>query len=316
VQGNYIGTNAAGTAKLGNGWYGVEISQSYNTVGGTVSGARNVISGNGHDGVAIYLASGHHNKIEGNYVGTDHTGTRDLGNVGAGVVFTNDAKDNTVGGSTSAHRNIIAGNDLYGVGVYNHSHYNKVEGNWIGIASSGQSLPNYKNPISVWISNYTTIKSNKIVNGTGAKTPIMISGGMTTYQSGNTIGVLPTNAGPIPDTSTNTNTGTGTSGKISGVLFEDNDKDGVLDSSDKRLGGRKMYIDANKNGKLDSGEKTATTSSTGGYVFSGLAAGSYRIRRADLPGGFKYSTPSSGYFDIVLSSNQTISGKNFGVVPV
>jgi hypothetical protein len=187
VQGNYIGTNAAGTAKLGNGWYGVEISQSYNTVGGTTSGHRNVISGNGKDGVVVYLSSGKYNKIHGNYIGTDYTGKKDLGNTGAGVSFTNGATYNTVGGSTSAYRNIIAGNDKHGVGVYNSSHRNRVEGNWIGLNVSGYSLPNTGTPISIWVSNYTTIKNNKVVTGSSAYKPISLSSGMTTYQSGNTL---------------------------------------------------------------------------------------------------------------------------------
>ena len=83
VLGNYIGTNAAGNARLGNGWYGVEISQPNNLVGGTTSAARNVISANGYAGVVLYLTSSTANKVEGNYIGTDATGTKDLGNSGA-----------------------------------------------------------------------------------------------------------------------------------------------------------------------------------------------------------------------------------------
>ena len=49
-----IGTNAAGTAALANGGDGVLIGgASGNTIGGTVAGARNIISGNRTDGVEI-----------------------------------------------------------------------------------------------------------------------------------------------------------------------------------------------------------------------------------------------------------------------
>lgn len=187
VQGNYIGTNAAGTAKIGNGWYGVEISQHDNVVGGTTAAARNVISGNGMDGVSLYLASSYNNKVQGNYIGTDYTGTKDLGNAWAGVSITNDAHNNLVGGSTSSACNVIAGNEQYGVGIYNHSVYNTVQMNCIGVASNGKSLPNTKNPISIWISDHNSILSNKIVISTACKTQIMVSSGLTTTISGNTL---------------------------------------------------------------------------------------------------------------------------------
>lgn len=118
------------------------------------------------------------------------------------------------------------------------------------------------------------------------------------------------NFGVIPSTTT-TPTPTG-SGTISGVVFDDLDKDGQLDSTDKRLGYRKMYIDANKNGQYDSGEKTATTNSSGVYTFSNLGSGTYRIRRADVSSTYTYTVPSSGYYDILLGTNATVTGRNFG----
>jgi len=55
VQGNYIGLNFYGSAAIPNGGAGVFISNSAagNLVGGAVSGAPNVISGNGGHGVAV-----------------------------------------------------------------------------------------------------------------------------------------------------------------------------------------------------------------------------------------------------------------------
>ena len=49
VEGNLIGTNAAGTAAVGNGDSGVLIDggSANNTIGGTAIGAGNMISGNG-----------------------------------------------------------------------------------------------------------------------------------------------------------------------------------------------------------------------------------------------------------------------------
>ncbi|HYO09768.1 MAG TPA: hypothetical protein VER17_12420 [Tepidisphaeraceae bacterium] len=187
VQGNYLGTDATGTRAVGNGWYGVEISQPNNLVGGTAPGAGNVISANKMDGVALYTATGINNRVEGNYIGTDCTGTKDLGNVGAGVAITNDAKYNTVGGTSAAAANVISGNDLYGVGIYNHSTNNTIVGNKIGLCAKGYSLPNGKNAVSIWISTNNAIKNNKIVQGTGARTTILVSSGLTTSITGNNI---------------------------------------------------------------------------------------------------------------------------------
>ena len=115
IVGNYIGTNAAGTAALGNGLSGIYMTGSTDTViGGTVAGARNVISGNGQDGVGI-LTDSSRTKVQGNRIGTKADGTGDLGNVGDGVIVT--GRDNEIGGSASGAGNLISGNDSIGVRV-------------------------------------------------------------------------------------------------------------------------------------------------------------------------------------------------------
>ena len=83
VRGNFIGTNASGTAIAaspnfginGNGFYGVEINGSpANRIGGPGLGAKNVISGNGLHGVRITGTAAINNVVQGNYIGTDVTG--------------------------------------------------------------------------------------------------------------------------------------------------------------------------------------------------------------------------------------------------
>ncbi len=74
------------------------------------------------------------NKIEGNFIGTDATGTRDLGNVLSGVTIF-DAPNNTVGGTAPAARNVISGNEEFGVAVRGDD--NKVQGNYIGTNRNG-----------------------------------------------------------------------------------------------------------------------------------------------------------------------------------
>jgi titin len=137
VSGNYIGTDANGTTVLGNTWDGVSIHSGArnNTVGGATGGERNVISGNGRDGVHIF--AGDDNTVSGNYIGTDASGMADSGNTEHGVYI--DGDQNTVGGDTPGERNVISGNDLYGVWIYGGAQNNTVSGNYIGTNASGMA---------------------------------------------------------------------------------------------------------------------------------------------------------------------------------
>jgi hypothetical protein len=162
IQGNYVGTNAAGTARLGNGWYGIETSESYTTIGGTTASARNVISGNKYSGVVLWLSSGSYNKVQGNYIGTDYTGRYDLGNYWRGVDISSGSKNNLIGGASSAERNIISGNEHDGVRIYQGS-YNKVQGNYIGLAANGYTaLRNTGDGVRLVQTSTATIQSNRI----------------------------------------------------------------------------------------------------------------------------------------------------------
>jgi hypothetical protein len=116
-MGNYVGTDNTGTAPLYNGENGVFIGAPYNTVGGTQAGARNVISGNAKSGVYIYGAYAMRNQVMGNYVGTDASGTKNLGNNSIGVAIES-ATNNTVGGTQAGARNVISGNEGRGVAIY------------------------------------------------------------------------------------------------------------------------------------------------------------------------------------------------------
>jgi CSLREA domain-containing protein len=113
IEGNYIGTDATGSQDLGNGGYGVEVSQSDgNTIGGTSAGARNLISGNEADGIIIEASS---NTVQGNYIGTKKDGTSGLGNAGHGVdIF---SPNNVLGGLMLSEGNLIAFNGDDGVEV-------------------------------------------------------------------------------------------------------------------------------------------------------------------------------------------------------
>jgi titin len=124
VQGNYIGTNPAGAAALPNAARGVEIAfgAQGNTVGGTVAGARNLLSGNNNDGAAIFNPGTTGNFVQGNYIGTNAAGTAAVpnGTVSGfhGVEIAFGAQANTVGGTALGAGNLISGNASAGVGIF------------------------------------------------------------------------------------------------------------------------------------------------------------------------------------------------------
>jgi CSLREA domain-containing protein len=180
VEGNFIGTNASGTAALGNTLGGVRIDRApNNTVGGTQSGARNIISGNGGKGVLIFGSEAIDNTLQGNFIGTNAAGTADLGNDSDGVFIFGDASNNTVGGTTSGARNIISGNGFrhstgfsFGNGVRIEGSGNKVEGNFIGTNADGTAaLGNTADGVDI-----TSGASNNTVGGTQAGARNIISG--------------------------------------------------------------------------------------------------------------------------------------------
>lgn len=139
IEGNRIGTNAAGTADAGNG-YGVRINGEA-VAAATNTIRRNLISGNGNYGVYIDGALTSNNVVEGNYVGTDVTGNNPLPNSGPGVQIYNSAS-NRIGGAAAVQRNVISGNADEGVYISGGTG-NVVQGNYVGTNAAGTAaLPN------------------------------------------------------------------------------------------------------------------------------------------------------------------------------
>jgi len=115
VAANLVGTNAAGTAALANGGDGIGIDggSTANTIGGTVSAARNVISGNTNAGIAISGALASGDAVTGNLIGTNASGQSPLGNAIGVLVIGGTAT--TIGGATTGAGNVISGNFTAGI---------------------------------------------------------------------------------------------------------------------------------------------------------------------------------------------------------
>ena len=122
-------------------------------MGGLTAGARDIISGNQNDGVEISGSGTSGNAVEGNYIGTEVSGTTSydyltgpLSNYSDGVEIDGRASGNTVGGLTAAARNIIAGNYNAGVEISGAgTSGNVVQGDYIGTDVAGTvAMGNYE----------------------------------------------------------------------------------------------------------------------------------------------------------------------------
>ena len=175
IQGNYVGTNAAGTAAIGNRLSGITTAAPDVTIGGTTAGAGNLISGNeavdgrgalninvsGNDGIGFAT-------VQGNLFGTDASGSNRIGNDGDAIGAFSQGGVTTIGGTTPAARNIISGSGRHGLNIsatheLNPSAY--VQGNYIGTSQDGTvAMPNLGNGILLGRFNITI---GGVVSGTG-----------------------------------------------------------------------------------------------------------------------------------------------------
>jgi len=188
IEGNKIGTNAAGDATLGNALHGIFLGNgsSNNTIGGPTDNYQNLISGNGTSpvtnqasssilstqggvGVYIYGANTSRNVVQGNYIGTnasgDNLGNDALTNSVIGVLISQ-SSGNTVQG------NLISGNGFFGLEIAGATASgNQVQGNKIGTNFDGTTaIPNGFDGI------FINDAPNNSIGGTTAGAGNLISG--------------------------------------------------------------------------------------------------------------------------------------------
>jgi CSLREA domain-containing protein len=193
IEDNYIGTDVTGRLVRGNGGSGIHVflqtMEAFDNAGNTI--AHNVISGNGRHGIAL---ADDRNVVQGNYIGTDVSGTAALGNADTGIWISNGGSDNLIQG------NVISANDRWG--IVNGASCNPcapvfvgnvIQGNYVGTDASGSvALGNGLDGIST-IGNSTTIGgtapgARNIISGNGWN-GIRIGGSSTgSVVQGNLIG--------------------------------------------------------------------------------------------------------------------------------
>jgi len=156
VRGNFFGTDVTGEVVLGCYSQCITAAARNNTIGGSAAGAGNRIAGSlGNAGISVF---GSGNVVQGNFIGTDETGTLRLPNSYWGIQVT--ASDVTIGGTAPGEANLIA--------------YN---GGWGGVAISGQNV---------------TVRGNSIFDNAGDQSS---NGLAIDLYSGGTTGVTLNDAG-------------------------------------------------------------------------------------------------------------------------
>ncbi|MFN5274332.1 MAG: beta strand repeat-containing protein [Planctomycetota bacterium] len=200
LRANTIGLNALGNAAIANGQFGVYVGSGQliglagisdawrNRIGGSTSGDRNIISGNNGPGVWIAGTSSKESVVEGNYLGTDRLGQLAIPN-SVGVLITDGANLNIIGGPLTSSRNLISGNATSGVilrGAFTVN--NIIRGNWIGTDSTGSvAIANQHYGIQIAEgAAYASILSN-VISGNALGGVLIQSGGSNTLR-GNWIG--------------------------------------------------------------------------------------------------------------------------------
>jgi parallel beta-helix repeat protein len=281
VAGNYIGVNAAGTATLPN-TYGVYIDAAAqsNIVGTNGDGTadtteRNVISGNTTGtayGVYITGTTTDHNRVAGNYIGTNAAGTGAVANDN-GVIILAAGQENIVGtngdGTADAdEKNIISGNTTYGVYITGTTtNSNSVAGNYIGIDAAGSTaLPN---TYGVYIA---AAASSNIVGTNGDGTSDTLERNII---SGNTTGTG--YAVYVTGSSTNSN-------RIAGNYIGTNPAGDTAIANDKGIyiasSAQSNIVGTNGDGTADADEMNIISGNTGDGVYisasnSNRVAGNY-----------------------------------------
>src|SRR5579883_739743 len=175
IYNNIIGLSPSGgpfpNTRYGNPDHGIDLNHgsTYNIIGGTAPGQRNVISGNGQNGIEIShpmsTTNDYGNQIVGNYVGTDVTGSAAYtytGNLLNGI----NVEDGAI--STTVADNVVGNNGQYGVALYSttadNTHHNMVHDNWIGVTPGGAAIPNKRFGLLIgYISHDNLIGPNNVI---------------------------------------------------------------------------------------------------------------------------------------------------------
>ena len=314
IQSNYIGLKADGS-EGGNGSAGIYITN--NSDGNLIED--NVISDNSGRGIFIGIGDSDNNTIAGNLIGTDPSGTTAMGNFFEGVLV-NSVSGTTIGGTNVSTRNVISGNGSGGVLITGGSTSTTVSGNYIGVASDGQTaLGNGNNGPSSGIEvddgatgttiGGTTGGAANVVSGNANHGVLITGSGTAATVQGNRIGtnaavdaVVSNDLNGIEVASGASATIGGTTSGAGNVVAGNGEYEIRLGTNGNTVQGN--YLDTNANGDdLGSSFNALRVASDGNQV------GGTSASAANVVG---HTNTTAVYF---TGSNNTVQGNYVGVMP-
>lgn len=334
VQGNFIGTNAAGASGLANAGAGVDASGDGTTVtvGGTTSGAGNTIVPGGY-GVRLRTTPAAQSlvaTIQGNRIGTNPAGTAKAGNPFTGILVECGAKA-TIGGTAAGAGNVVSGHADTGVLICDGRRGTTVQGNRLGTNAAGTAaIPNNYGIRTYWPDDTSTFGSTPLViGGTAPGAGNLISGNIQhgadlnsqlSFQ-GNIVGLDAAGTAAIPNLFAGVDVGGATTYGVptiggsapgAGNVISGNKNSGILASSNG------FVIQGNKIGTDPTGTtlignefagvfvqsvKSATIGGTGAGQ-GNLIAGQGRQGVFVLPGASGVSIRGNRFYDNALQTIQ------------
>lgn len=103
--------------------------------------------------------------------------------------------------------------------------------------------------------------------------------------------------------------GGGGTGSINAYVVNDKNANGKWDSGETGLAGRTVWLDLDNDGVIDTNETQLVTTANGKFTFTGLSAGTYRIRQVVPAGWRQVSLAGQTALVITLKDAQASSGK-------
>ena len=101
-----------------------------------------------------------------------------------------------------------------------------------------------------------------------------------------------------------------TTGAVTGLVWGDSNHDALVGASEGGLAGWTVFDDANRNGKLDSVEKSAVTDASGHYAMADLAPGTHTISIVQKP-GWVVTYPHAGSSGAIVISPTSVTGEAY-----
>lgn len=281
ISGNYVGTNASGTGAVGNSADGILITYgTNNTVGGTTgvnptvlcTGSCNLVSGNGANGIGIQGGTGNPtngNQVKGNYVGVNVTGTAAVANGDIGFEVQS-GRDNTIGGTNLADRNIFSGNLGAGVSITGSlATGNVVLGNFIGVSRTGSAaIKNHKMGVNIGSPDGSSNNAHdNTIGGTGITLGGSCTGGCNVIAGNSWSGIYISGSNGGNNQISGNFIGVGVSGGV--TIGNQQDGIGIVNSPANKIGGpnaRNIISGNGGNGVAIIGDASNSTRIESNYI--------------------------------------------------